>query len=162
MVFHLILYMVANMEHNSGFPLDPIWGFLGVVLGWLMLSVVYRLLRGKPIFYDRIPFPRYRENCACAFSDRNLLTKTFGVGGLLVQVTDSELHIRPYFPGNLFFASEFSGMEDTGAQRIRHPVCQTRQSGSNVMGRADKNTKLDQVNFQEESGYRGGSGVHRK
>ena len=103
--------MIPKIEHNSGFSPDPIRGFLGIVLGWLMLSVVYRLLRGKPIFYDRIPFPRYRENCAYVFSDRNLLTKTFGVGGLLVQVTDLELHIRPYFPGNLFFASEFSGME---------------------------------------------------
>ena len=96
---------------DSGFNLYSIWVFLGVVSGWLMLSVVYRLSRGKPIFYDRISFPRYRENCAFAYSDRNLLTKTFGAGGLLVQVTDLELHIRPYFPGNLFFASEFSGME---------------------------------------------------
>jgi len=101
----------ADTMDESGFSPYSLWVFVIVITGWLMLSVLYRLLKGKPIFYDRFPSLRYRENCVHAFSDRNLLTKTFGAGGLLVQVTDGELHIRPYFPGNLFFMSEFSGIE---------------------------------------------------
>ena len=86
--------------------------FMAVAFGWVVLvtlvSIVYRLNRGKPIA------PKAPGNAI--FVQRGASGGS-GFGGasncLLVYVTPTELCVTPTFPFTLMFVAEFYGLELT-------------------------------------------------
>jgi len=82
------------------------------IAGWLAASLFYRKLRGKPIFYARLPNTRFRQTNASGRSHRHWFTRLGGANGcLVVQVTETELDIHPFPPFNWLFLPEIYGLE---------------------------------------------------
>jgi len=82
------------------------------IAGWLAASLFYRKLRGKPIFYARLPNTRFRQTNASGNSHRHWFTRIGGANGcLVVQVTETELDIHPFPPFNWLFLPEIYGLE---------------------------------------------------
>lgn len=94
-----------------GFP-DRLVLSAACVLAWAGASLVYRALKGRPIFYRRLPRVRFREWNATGNSHRNWFTRLGGANGcLVVQVTDDVLDIHPFVPFNWLFLPEVLGIE---------------------------------------------------
>jgi len=94
-------------EFADRFAFSAAW-----VLAWAGASLVYRALKGKPIFYRRLPRVRFREWNATGNSHRNWFTRLGGANGcLVVQVTDDVLDIHPFVPFNWLFLPEILGIE---------------------------------------------------
>ncbi|MEQ1726456.1 MAG: hypothetical protein ABL882_11080 [Sphingopyxis sp.] len=87
--------------------LAPFW-----IAGWIGISIVFRLNRGKPIFPKRPDGALFYEGWA---SGRSLATLWGRIGGarncLMITVTPKELIVTPRFPFNLMFLPEIYGME---------------------------------------------------
>ncbi|TMA24539.1 MAG: hypothetical protein E6J88_10770 [Deltaproteobacteria bacterium] len=82
------------------------------IAGWLAASLFYRKLRGKPIFYARLPNTRFLQTNASGRSHRHWFTRLGGANGcLVVQVTETELDIHPFPPFNWLFLPEIYGLE---------------------------------------------------
>lgn len=96
-----------TLEFPDRLALSMAW-----VLAWTGASLVYRALKGKPIFYRRLPRVRFREWNATGNSQRNWFTRLGGANGcLVVQVTDDVLDIHPFVPFNWLFLPEILGIE---------------------------------------------------
>lgn len=95
--------------------LDTPWIFLFPfiwIIGWVGVSVIYRLRVGKPLF-PRIPGDAIvSQRLASGRNRRNWL---IGLGRarncLNVAVTRNELLVSPMFPFNLMFLPEIYGLE---------------------------------------------------
>ncbi len=114
-----------TLEFPDRIVLSAAW-----VLAWAGASLVYRALRGKPIFYRRLPRVRFREWNATGNSQRNWFTRLGGANGcLVVQVSDDVLDIHPFVPFNWLFLPEILGVEHrvplTGVSSAR-PVADER------------------------------------
>ena len=93
----------------------PNWFFLfplvwiGLVIG---ASIIYRLSKGKPIWYRDPPNNLFLEKRASGNSRRAWYTQLGGArNALAVAVTPEHLIIRPLFPFNLMFLPEVYGLE---------------------------------------------------
>ncbi len=94
-------------EFGDQFVLSAAW-----LLCWTGASLVYRVLKGKPVFFRRLPSVRFREWNASGNSHRNWFTRLGGANGcLVVQVTAAELDIHPFVPFNWMFFPEILGIE---------------------------------------------------
>jgi hypothetical protein len=71
-------------------------------LGWLCTSVVYRLLRRKPILFFSVAGSQYLEQGVSGGAARNCL---------VVAIAEGRLIIRPFFPFNLLFLPEIYRLE---------------------------------------------------
>lgn len=85
--------------------------FLLLAIAWiggvLILSVGYRLYRGKPIFRPDFPDARFLETWRSGSSNPSLVTKLSGARNVLwIAVTQGELWVSPHFPFNLMFLPE--------------------------------------------------------
>ena len=79
---------------------------------WVVASLVYRAIHGKPIFYARLPGTRFRQTNASGHSHRSWFTRLGGANGcLVVQVTEMELDIHLFPPFNWLFMPELFGLE---------------------------------------------------
>jgi hypothetical protein len=83
---------------------------------WIALviaaSIVYRRIKGKPIFRPRIEHPLFLETWRSGRSLRNLVTRFGGARNCLwVAVTEDSLRVGPHFPFNLMFLPEIYGLE---------------------------------------------------
>jgi hypothetical protein len=88
------------------------WVALVWIAAWVLASLVYRKINGKPIFYPKLSGIRYRQGDASGHSHRAWYTRLGGANRcLVVQVTESELDIHPYPPFNWGFLPEFYGLE---------------------------------------------------
>lgn len=101
-------------------PLPPRNVFLGFALatGWIALviaaSIVYRRIKGKPIFRRPIEHPLFLETWRSGRSLRSLVARFGGARNCLwVAVTGDSLRVGPYFPFNLMFLPEIYGLECT-------------------------------------------------
>lgn len=73
----------------------------------LLLSVAYRLYKGKPIFRPNFEQARFLETWRSGWSDRDTLTRWGGARNCLwIAVSQEELWISPHFPFNLLFIPE--------------------------------------------------------
>jgi hypothetical protein len=83
--------------------------------GALLLSVIDRRRRGKPLWYDDPPAPLFKERFASGYSHRTWYAKAGGArNALVVIVTHEALIVRPLFPFHLFFRlPELLGLEHT-------------------------------------------------
>jgi len=91
------------------FPLwfAPIW-----LAGWVGLSIVYRRIRNKPIFFFSVPGARFVERMASGCSNDRWWRRLGGAGNcLVVALTENSVIIRPWFPFNLLFLPELYGLE---------------------------------------------------
>jgi len=90
----------------------PFWIALTWIAGWVAASLIYRKMRGKPLFYPRLTGTKFRQSNASGRSHRSWFTKLGGANGcLVVQVTDTELDIHPLPPFNWMFLPEICGLE---------------------------------------------------
>src|SRR4051812_44858313 len=88
-------------------PWIPLVGFAG----WILASLLYRKIHGKPLVYERLEGTKFRETNASGYSHRSWLTRLGGANRcLVVQVTDRELDIHPRPPLNWFFLPEIYGL----------------------------------------------------
>ena len=88
------------------------WLALIWVVGWLCLSVLYRRIRNKPIFFFSVPGARFIEGLASGYSNDRWWRRFAGMrNGLVVAVTADRLVIRPWFPFTLMFLPEVHGLE---------------------------------------------------
>ena len=120
--------------------LPSVWS-LGFSIGWvvivIVLSIVFRQTRGKPIF-PKIPVDAiYVERWASG---------RWANKCLLVAVTNEALWVVPKFPFNLMFLPEIFGLEHTIPIRSIRSVSQLRAFGvGNVAvyhGEADLRLKV--------------------
>ena len=82
------------------------------VPGLLCLSIAYRLLRKKPIFFFSVREARFIEGMASGYSNDRWWRRFGGVRNcLVVAVTGDRLVVRPWFPFTLMFLPELSGLE---------------------------------------------------
>lgn len=73
----------------------------------LLLSVAYRLYKGKPIFRPDFDQVRFLDTWRSGWSDRDTLTRLGGGRNCLwIVVTQDELWISPHFPFSLLFIPE--------------------------------------------------------
>jgi hypothetical protein len=73
----------------------------------LVLSVAYRLYKGKPILRPNFEQVRFLETWRSGWSDRDALTRLGGARSCLwIAVIQDELRISPHFPFNLLFIPE--------------------------------------------------------
>jgi hypothetical protein len=81
---------------------------------WVVSSIIYRRMSGKPIF-PRVPDSAvFAEAWRSGRSLKNVLTSIGGASNcLLVYVADGALTIVPVFPFNLLFLPEVYGLETT-------------------------------------------------
>jgi hypothetical protein len=105
----------TNLTYTAGMNPLPAWArlipFLSVV-AWLGASLGYRRMRGKPLFYARLPGTKYRQTNASGRSHRSRITSLGGASRVLVvQVTADELDIHLQPPFNWFFMPEIYGLE---------------------------------------------------
>lgn len=92
--------------------LFPPWHALGWAIGWLCLSIVYRRIRNRPIFFFSVPGAKFIEGLASGYSNDRWWRRFGGVRNcLVVAVTANRLVIRPWFPFTLMFLPELSGLE---------------------------------------------------
>jgi hypothetical protein len=79
-------------------------GFLVLywLVGWLSISVVYRLLRRKPVLFFSVAGSQYLEQGVSGGAARNCL---------VVAIASGRLIIRPFFPFNLLFLPEIYRLE---------------------------------------------------
>ena len=88
------------------------WAALIVLVGWVLASLLYRKIQGKPLVYKRLEGTKFRQTNASGHSHRSWLTRLGGANRcLVVQVTERELDIHPYPPFNWFFLPEIYGLE---------------------------------------------------
>lgn len=82
------------------------------VSGWILASILYRRLHGKPIVFRNIENAAFMESTASGHSNRTWYTKLGGASRcLIVAVVGKRLIIRPRFPFNLMFLPEIYGLE---------------------------------------------------
>jgi hypothetical protein len=75
-------------------------------------SIVYRRLRGKPLFPRTPEGALFHESAASGNSNRNVFTKLGGANNCLrVSVLADDLVVVPHFPFNLMFLPEIYGLE---------------------------------------------------
>jgi len=128
-----------------------------LVVAFLGSSILYRLLRGKPIFYHRPAVVRFRECTATGSSYKNWFTKISSAKCcLVVQVTISELDIHVPFPLNLGFVPELSDLEH------RVPLSRIRSARITLFGqqmfsieflkKCFRKTRVVEVEFLGEDG----------
>ena len=96
---------------NALFPI-----LIGVAITWILLgiaaSIIYRKLKGKPIFPRRPLNASFCETSASGHSNRSQLTRLSGARRcLMVAVTKDSLLVQPTFPFNLLFLPEIFGLE---------------------------------------------------
>jgi hypothetical protein len=85
--------------------------------GWLIASVVYRRMKGKPIVPRAPSDAVFHESWRSGRSLRNMLTRIGGARNcLMVYVQGNELVVTPKFPFTLLFMPEVFGLE------VRTPV----------------------------------------
>jgi hypothetical protein len=100
---------LANID--SAFPL-LFGGALGWIALWIGASILYRKLKGKPLFPRKADHAVFYESSVSGCSNRNFFTKLGGARNCLtVAVTDSALIVQPIFPFNLMFLPEIYGLE---------------------------------------------------
>ena len=84
------------------------------IAGWILISVLYRLKAGKPIFPRAPKTAVFSEGWVSGRSLANILTRMGGAKNcLLVYVADGMLTVVPVFPFNLMFLPEIFGLELT-------------------------------------------------
>jgi hypothetical protein len=109
------------------FWLAPLW-----ILGWIGISIVFRLTRGKSIFPKRPEGTLFYEGWA---SGRSLATLWGRFGGarncLMIAVTPQELIVAPRFPFNLMFLPEIYGLE----ARVSLSQVKVENSSSGILKR---------------------------
>lgn len=89
------------------------------IAGWVLISVLYRLKAGKPIFPRAPKTAVFSEAWVSGRSLANFLTRMGGARNcLLVYVADGMLTVVPVFPFNLMFLPEFFGHEVTAPTRM--------------------------------------------
>lgn len=84
------------------------------IAGWVLISIVYRLKVGKPIFPRASKTAVFSEAWVSGRSLASILTRLGGAQNcLLVYVADGMLTVVPVFPFNLMFLPEIFGLELT-------------------------------------------------
>ena len=94
------------------------------LLFWVLASVVYRRLVGKPILFFNLPSASFLERAVSGHSNDNILRQLGGARScLVVGIVEDRFVVRPFFPFNLLFLPEIYGLEHdlkiskiTGAQ----------------------------------------------
>lgn len=90
---------------------DPLFPLLWLV-GWIGGSILYRVSRGKPIFFFGVPDAVYQERAASGHSRRFWISRFGGARNcLVVAITADRFVVRPWFPFNLMFLPEIYGLE---------------------------------------------------
>jgi hypothetical protein len=93
--------------YSVGVPLGIGWALL-----WLAASVLYRRVKGKPIFRPVPENPAFVETWRSGYSLRSLLTRIGGARNCLwVTIDHGLLQIAPHFPFNLVFLPEIYDLE---------------------------------------------------
>jgi hypothetical protein len=107
---------------DTSFLLQFAFNLVGIVL-WIIASVIYRKIKGKPLVPRKPDRSVFFERRASGCSNLNFLTKLGGARRcLLVAVTDNALIIQPMFPFNLMFLPEFYGLEHNILLKDIHTV----------------------------------------
>jgi hypothetical protein len=117
-VLKLEYYLSVLSEYRSGGIMTPqtrafsICVALGWILLWLLASVVYRRVKGKPIFRPVPENPVFAETWRSGCSLKSLLTRMGGARNCLwVTIDHGLLQIALHFPFNLLFLPEIYDLE---------------------------------------------------
>jgi len=92
--------------NNKGFQ-GPVLLGISIVGVVFVLSIAYRVYKGKPIFRPEFEEVHFFETWQSGWSNRDWLTRLGGARNCLwIAVTQDALWISPHFPFNLFFIPE--------------------------------------------------------
>lgn len=99
------------LEHLLTSEIAPYVG-AAWVLFIVILSVIYRTNKGKPVFFWSVPDADFIVHFASGHAGRHWYLG-FGAANscLVVAVADGRFIVRPWFPFNLFFLPEIFGVE---------------------------------------------------
>lgn len=106
-------------DDSAGQAAAGLWA--GVAFLWLLLSVVHRRWRGKPMLARRAADARYVDRWASARCGTGLLARLGTARNCMhVQVTATQLRLHPHFPFTLGFMPEVYDLDhDVPLDRIR-------------------------------------------
>ncbi len=117
--------------------------FFGGIVAWLAASVVYRTLKGKPVFATAARDALFSEGWASGRCGSGLLARLSAARNCLhVQVAGNAILISPHFPFTLGFIPEAYSMD------MRIPL--DRVASVSVLG--GYRTKAVEVVFQSPDG----------
>ena len=103
---------------------DPLPLLVGVVICWLLLSIVYRTSRNRPILFFTVPDADFVETARLRGLNR---------GQVVVAIRDGRLIIRPFFPFTLFFIPELLSVEcDVPIRNVRGATIRNTWVGQRV------------------------------
>ena len=139
----LIYQRVSWGRNRSKFPVPGMRTMFGPVskkffLGTAILlfltlavsSVLYRLVKAKPLLKPDFPGSRFTETWSSGRSDRNILARFAAAKNLLwIVVTKDHLHVSPHFPFNLIFLPEAFGWDHRVPGKTLMDVRETYASG---------------------------------
>ncbi len=79
---------------------------------WLIVSVAYRRMHGKPVLFFGVRDAVFQERAASGSSTWSWYTRLGGArNALVVAVTHDRLIVRPFFPFTLLFLPEIYKLE---------------------------------------------------
>jgi hypothetical protein len=118
-------YDIRRSETGPKFLCPPVTCMFGLVSKNVLLgiaiilvfmiaisSVLYRLVKAKPLLQPDFPDSRFTETWCSGQSDRNSLARLVGAKNFLwITVTKDHVHVSPHSPFNLMFLPEAFGWD---------------------------------------------------
>lgn len=86
--------------------------FFGAIIAWFAASIVYRLVKGKPVFATAARDALFAEGWASGRCGSGLLARLSAARNCLhVQIAGNAIRISPHFPFTLGFIPETYSMD---------------------------------------------------